>query len=844
MRIAIDLQGAQTESRFRGIGRYSLSFAQAIVRNRGEHEVIIVLSGMFPETIEPIRAAFHGLLPQENIKVWTAVTPVRGLDYGNEGRRKVAELVREAYLESLAPDIIHITSVFEGYIDDAVTSIGLFDEHTPVTASMYDLIPMLNADRYLKPSKAYSDYYLQKLETVKQAACLMAISESSRQEVIAHLGLDASSVENISAAASKIFKPAFIETAAANELLEKYGIQRKFLLYSGGGDERKNLLNLLRAFALLPECLRHQYRLVLAGKIPPAETAALRSEQARLNLGPDEVNFTGYISDDDLADLYRLCTLFVFPSLHEGFGLPVLEAMACGAAVIGSSVTSIPEVIGRNDALFDPYDIVDIKERIVQVLENDAFRLELAAHGPAQAEKFSWDITATGAISIFERLMSSREQRVKKNEGPDDIVDRLISRIGSLDLPSFDDQALLWLASSIARIVPRGRPQHLFVDVSELAKRDAKSGVQRVTRTILNELLDHPPKGYVVKPVVSTVDRSGYFHANDFMSRLRGTEVGGPSDDRIEYHPGDIFLGLDLQHSTTLAQQRYLSAMRNEGVKVFFVVYDLLPVLFPQFWPAEHSIDRLHHKWLKVLSHFDGAICISSSVADELKEWLTEHAPDRLRPFEIGWFHLGADVQNSLPTTGLPDDADSVIEQLAARTSFLAVGTIEPRKAHTQILDAFEVLWAEGLDINAVFVGKKGWMVDELTHRMRNHKQYGKRLFWFEGVSDEYLNQIYKNIHCLIAASYGEGFGLPLIEAAQHGVPLLARDIPVFREVARNHAYYFAGNDAGDLASAIRAWIGLYQLNEHPSSAGMPWQTWRQSAEQLKLELDRLSSLA
>src|SRR5262245_5053734 len=128
MRIVIDMQGAQTESRFRGIGRYTMSICQAIARQRGEHEIILALNGLFPETVEPIRAAFEGLLPQENIRVWYAPGPVRECEVGNESRREVAEQIREAFLASLAPDVIHVCSMFEGYIDDAVNSIGRFDE--------------------------------------------------------------------------------------------------------------------------------------------------------------------------------------------------------------------------------------------------------------------------------------------------------------------------------------------------------------------------------------------------------------------------------------------------------------------------------------------------------------------------------------------------------------------------------------------------------------------------------------------------------------------------------------------------------------------------------------------
>ena len=111
MRIVIDMQGAQGESRFRGIGRYSLAVAKAIVRNSGDHEIIIALNGLFPNSIETIRAAFEGLLPQKNIRVWCAASPIHGHDSANAWRRKTAKLLRESFLASLEPDFVIITSI-------------------------------------------------------------------------------------------------------------------------------------------------------------------------------------------------------------------------------------------------------------------------------------------------------------------------------------------------------------------------------------------------------------------------------------------------------------------------------------------------------------------------------------------------------------------------------------------------------------------------------------------------------------------------------------------------------------------------------------------------------------
>ena len=150
MRIVLDMQGAQTESRYRGIGRYTLSLAKAVVLNRGQHEIFLALNGLFVDTIESIRAAFDGLLPRENIRVWNATGPLAENHPGNESRRQSAELIREAFLSSLQPDIVHVFSHFEGYVDDAVTSIGRFDSQLPTSVTLYDLIPLVHPEHYLE----------------------------------------------------------------------------------------------------------------------------------------------------------------------------------------------------------------------------------------------------------------------------------------------------------------------------------------------------------------------------------------------------------------------------------------------------------------------------------------------------------------------------------------------------------------------------------------------------------------------------------------------------------------------------------------------------------------------
>ena len=410
-------------------------------------------------------------------------------------------------------------------------------------------------------------------------------------------------------------------------------------------------------------------------------------------------------------------------------------------------------------------------------------------------------------------------------------VRSLTTAIGSI-APTPVDADLMGMAESIARSMPlKFRSRQLLVDVSELVQRDSGSGIQRVVRSVLREWMANPPQGLRIEPVYATDAVEGYRYARHFVLNFLECPGNVLDDDPIEFASGDIFLGLDLQPQVVATQQAIYQEMRRQGVCVKFVIYDLLPILRPDAF--FDGAAQGHAAWLKIVAQSDGAICISQSVANELKQWLEVNSIQRDRPFDIDWFHLGADVENSKPSFGLPDDANEVLRSLRSRPTFLSVGTIEPRKGHEQTLAAFELLWQAGQDINLISVGKQGWLVDDLVEKISKHPELGKRLFWLEAISDEYLEKFYAASTCLIAASEAEGFGLPLIEAAQHKLPIIARDIPVFREVGGGQVFYFSGKNPEDLAGRIQEWLLLYASGQHPKSEDISWLTWKQSAAQL-----------
>lgn len=393
--------------------------------------------------------------------------------------------------------------------------------------------------------------------------------------------------------------------------------------------------------------------------------------------------------------------------------------------------------------------------------------------------------------------------------------------------------ALMDTAAAIAANRLPQAPRQLFVDISALVEADLKTGIQRVVRSILLRLIESPPPGFRVEPVYCDGGNRPYRYARAHTLRMLGCPAMALEDAPLEVRAGDRFLGLDLYTNGTAQNQERLLDMRRRGVEIYFVVYDLLPLLKPQFFPV--GTDAYFSGYLDTVAAVaDGVLCISRAVADELHDWLAARpGRDRRDPLQIGYFHLGADLDASAPSKGLPANAAQVLAAVSARPSLLLVGTLEPRKGQAQALAAVEQLWDRGVDVNLVVVGKQGWMVDALVQQLTNHPERDRRLFWLAGVSDEMLDKLYQSCSALVAPSIGEGFGLPLIEAAQHGLPIIARDLPVFQEVGGDHAYYFSGTDPAALADALQQWLTLHAAGRAPQSKQMPWLTWQASTEQL-----------
>jgi glycosyltransferase involved in cell wall biosynthesis len=832
MRIVIDMQGAQTPfSRNRGVGRYTIELVKAMALNPMDHEIVLALNGAFPDTIELIRAEFDNILPQEKIRVWQQFFDATTINRKNVWKKKAGEILREEFLNSLEGDIVFSTNLQEGLLDPACTSVKILPTDSLICSTLHDVIPLIYPKRYLS-DPIIRAWYEEKINFVKKSDIVITVSHSSREAISKLLEIPIEKIYVFSNAVDHgKFKPKNIRIEDKKKLLARMKISSPFVMYAGGSDLHKNLDLLYSAFSKLQKDVLSSYQLVMVGEGVKHEEKTHRQKLKTLGIS-DNVIFAGHVDDDDLAMLYNLCDLFVFPSINEGFGLPPLEAMACGAAVLASNASSLPEVIGHQDALFDPNDEVGLAKKIEHALIDSKFRGFLKEHGIQQASKFSWENSARSLLALFEEIIRNNST-IPSSSKRSDSIGNVIRQVASINSNlSFKDEDLIALSASIAETfcTRKDSQRRLFLDVSSIIKLNHLSGIQRVVLATCKELINNPQE-IDIELVYTTTNDPEFYRANPLINKISEGNQEWSDKDWMEFCPGDILLFLDLHPAVAISHQKRTQFLRNKGVLVYHVVYDIIPILKPEFfWP---NLCAEFQEWLQTVSNSDGVICISRAVADEFTEWLKNNGKKRLRPFKIGWFHLGADVENAVFSLGLPADSMQVFAKIAARPSFLMVGTLEPRKGQAQTLAAFEQLWADGMDTNLVIVGRKGWTTEMLAETLHHHPEKGKRLFWLEGISDEYLEKLYATTTCLIAASEDEGFGLPLIEAAQHKLPVIARDIPVFREVASEHAFYFNGKEPADLAKAVREWLALYQSGRHPKSGDMQWLTWKQSTHQL-----------
>lgn len=369
--------------------------------------------------------------------------------------------------------------------------------------------------------------------------------------------------------------------------------------------------------------------------------------------------------------------------------------------------------------------------------------------------------------------------------------------------------------SGIVSASRAGPARRLLIDVTNTAKKDAGTGIQRVVKEVARAC--HSGAAFDIPAFAVRCENGRLYTANAFTASLGGRETG--PDIEIHAEAGDRFLTLSDSWNAFDELAPVLATIRETGGEIVTCIFDLIPELHPY---ACHEVTPPRYRaWLRrALLESDAFLAISRTVAEELADYVREKQLPHRPGLKIGWFQCGADLAAAPTATPRPKIASAVE---GPTPSFLIVGTIEPRKGHRVALQAFDRLWSQGADMRLVIVGRRGWFEEALVDEMTTHPEFGRRLYWFDDAGDGELSYLYDHVRALILPSYAEGFGLPIVEAAQRGRPVICSDIPVFREVGRDGALYFEVTDPKALAGAISDFLSGARAADPSRALSVSW---------------------
>lgn len=364
----------------------------------------------------------------------------------------------------------------------------------------------------------------------------------------------------------------------------------------------------------------------------------------------------------------------------------------------------------------------------------------------------------------------------------------------------------------------------LYIDITCFYKYRSKTGIQRVVSKIYDSynLSSKNRDMFEILPVAIYDDNIVVLR--DFI--LEKTDIFISSC--VNYTPNlfanDILLLLDLNSNITSAVNTK-KLIKKSNIFVWGLVYDLLPIFNPSWWPE--GAQKIHLDWFQTIhSLSNGYSCISNEVLNVSRELVSSmNWPTEFK--ETYSFNLGSDFTNLCTSASLKQK-----NSIKNSTVFLAVGTIEPRKGYYDILDAFDKLMKDKYPAVLHIVGKYGWLMDNFEDKyMQLKKLYPEKIYWHSGCSDQKLNSLYNDSDCLIQASYDEGYGLPIVEAIMKSKLIICRDIPVFHEVGKNYPLYFNNNEPQNtLFDVCKTVCTKTYTRPSPDSAQTNLITWDESS--------------
>lgn len=368
MKVGIDARGANWYSGT-GIGTYTQQILKYILKYDTSNEYFIYWWG----------TNYREISKNGNIKISIA---------SKKHHKFFEEYFIPENLKNRGIDIYHVPQ----------NGIGLSSQKSCIYIStIHDLIP------YIMPEtvgRGYLKRFIAQMpQIIQNSDMIITVSEYSKKDIMRIFDVEEEKIKVTPLAADDYFRP--MDRSNAKEFLKKnYNIEDDFILYLGGFSPRKNVKSILVAFSRIHKKLSTNYKVVIIG--PSKDDHSYLMGLCETLGIDDKVIFTGYIPYEHLPYFYNSCTVFVYPSLYEGFGLPPLEAMSCKAPVISSNVSSIPEVVGNGAILINPFDTEELIDALERVLEDETLRNDIAERGYERSKDFGWDKTAAQTLNVYE----------------------------------------------------------------------------------------------------------------------------------------------------------------------------------------------------------------------------------------------------------------------------------------------------------------------------------------------------------------------------------------------------------------------------------------------------------
>jgi glycosyltransferase involved in cell wall biosynthesis len=397
MNIAFDA-GAIEIAKGSGIGNYTLNQFKRLIELSSEHNFF------YFNVIE--ESSLTDIIAGKNFnkKYYYSGKDNFLRKYNGEYKELMGSIVKN-FIKENKIDVFYITAPFLTSSDIGYNVLyeKKWFKDVVVVATVYDIIPYIMRDKYLASKEAYN-WYMSCIDMIRWTDRQLVISNSVKNDMVKYLEFNPNKIDIIYGGVSNKYHKILVTEKEKSEIFSKFGIKSKFMMCSVSADQRKNTEGIIQAYSLLPIDIKNSYQLVIVGRVDNVQKYKAMLDKLEIN---EQVILTEYVTDEEIILLYNLAEIMIFPSLYEGFGLPIVEAWACETPVLASNNSSLGEITGDAGVLFDPCSKTDMARGIVEILTKTNLN-ELIERGKKRLSKFTWDNVASLTLNSINLAVDEK----------------------------------------------------------------------------------------------------------------------------------------------------------------------------------------------------------------------------------------------------------------------------------------------------------------------------------------------------------------------------------------------------------------------------------------------------